>query len=237
MRDATLAILSLVFLVIVFGVSVCLLFRTRTTPKGVQREEGAVRRLLSPEEERQLQIRLLKQADRARREREEAQRRSAVEMANPSAYNEKRRMREEERQAREDAQVKEQKAKDRVAAEEYARWKSKISVADQGGDTIPSCSIENLITYIWAQKCVDLNETAARFSLRVEQLILRIHDLERQKLIYGIFDDRARYLLLNDRDVASVNAFLSQLQTRVPVADLSKEMKIQTAPPVATNPH
>ena len=186
-------------------------------------------RTLTGDEERVLRQRLERQAGRAQREREQEQHRQAVEMAKPSLYQDKLRKREESRLAEEEEQAQTRRAKEAHEAEEYAKWKSSLTVVGQeNADTESGMrdthSLQSFIAYVTDRKVVELEALASAFQLSIEQVIRRIGDLETQGMLYGLADERGRYYSIETQHVQAIRRTLNGRQSRISLEDLHRDL-------------
>lgn len=180
------------------------------------------KRVLSAQEERDLARRLEKQAQRIERERQAEAAREAAEIAKPSLYQEKLRKREEDRLDRERLETVETQKREK----ELERWKSSITVQDEGVEQPPRDigSVHEFISYIEEHKVVDIETLAESFRLSVDQAIKRIEDLERQNLLYGVLDDRCRYIRITRDEVRAIKDSIEGSSSRVSVGTICREI-------------
>ena len=225
-----LAVAGLVFLVVVFVVSVVYLQRSQRKQddkKTGPRPRGA----LNPEEERRLARHLERTAQRQERERREQAAREAEETARPNLYKEKIRIREEERLERERRDQEEAQSRDR----EVEKWKNAISKVDEGNEKPLHNiqSVEEFAQYIMKRKVVEVESLASTFRLEIPETISRINDLMSQSKLFGVFDDRGRYILLLESEVKAIQEHISALNSRKTIRDIcSNVSSIVSADPL-----
>ena len=218
--QTVLALLSTVFLVLVFIVSMLLLRRSQLPQSSRQVADG--KRALSAQEERDLARRLARQAQRMERERQAEAAREAAEIAKPSLYQEKLRKREEDRLERERQEAMENQKRLR----ELDQWKSAMTVQDEGVEqpVRDIGSVHEFISYIEERKVVDIETIAETFRLSVDQVIKRIEDLESQRILYGVLDDRGRYIRITQGEVQDIKEFIERSSSREAVSTICREI-------------
>jgi hypothetical protein len=217
----TLAALSLIFLVAIFVVSFLFLRKVSAKPSdqrmGTLGGRGAE---LTVQERDQIARRMEREAIRARREEDARARQEALETAKPSYYQEKLRKREEERLARENAEKDAERTKLESEAAEYNKWKNMISVTNQGNEDGGAVSVEEFVTYIQDNKIVNIENIASRFNLKPDDVVSRIHSLEAAGVLFGILDDRGKYIVISSEQIDSIEGSLKQTNKRWTIDEL-----------------
>lgn len=216
-----LAASGLVFMVAVFVVSFVLL-RQYQRKQDFEKSEARARGGLNPEEERRLKRHLERAALREERERRELAAREAEETARPNQYKEKLRLREEERLERERIQTEAAKLRDK----ELDKWKSSISKVDEGNEEPLHniSSVEEFIQYIFERKIVDVESLASTFRIEISQAVSRINDLISQSRLFGVFDDRGRFIRLLHSEVAAIQQHISTLNSRRTLKEICSQV-------------
>lgn len=184
---------------------------------------------LSAQEQRDLARRLERQAQRNERERHAEAAREAAEIAKPSLYQEKLRKREEDRLDRERLETVENQKRQK----ELEQWKSLIKLQDEGVEQPPRDigSVHEFISYIEEHKVVDIETLAAAFRLSVDQAMKRIEDLERENLLYGVLDDRCRYIRITRDEVRAIKDFIEGSSNRVAIGTICREIGLILSQP------
>lgn len=214
------AVLGAAFLVAVFVGSLIFLRRFRDGPTA--KPTDANTRRLNDVELEKLRKRIEREAARLERERQADRAQEAMDMAKPSAYQEKLRRREEERSAKEQAEAEQQLSKE----QEIAKWKSGISVVEEGANNPlrNAASLDEFVRYIRDHKTVEIEAMSSMFRMSVEDIIQRINALESDKLIYGIIDDRGRYTVLFPEELAKIKDAILFSRKRLPLRDLHSQL-------------
>lgn len=145
-----------------------------------------------------------------------------------SAYEERRQARDAVREAEEAAQEAEMAAAEaaRVAREEAeaAKWMGQISVEEQGIAVEAHAREEDLtaemVEYIKERKTVVLEDIAADFRMRVQEVINRVQALEQQERISGLMDDRGKFIYISAEEMQAVADFIKG-RGRVAISELA----------------
>lgn len=152
-----------------------------------------------------------------------------VKEGRAAKYEEKRRAKDEEREAverqaeEELARIAASHAKDEQA--EFDKWKDLFSV-DDGGTVEEQISAESqgllaeFVEYIQQRKTVVLEELAAHFGLRTQDVINRIAGLENMGRLTGVMDDRGKYIYVSTDEMEAVAKFI-QATGRISIAALA----------------
>lgn len=147
-----------------------------------------------------------------KREKEDEEERKAKEIE-----------KELERQAEEE-EKRLQEEKERREYEEYLSMKAAFTVDEEGCDEQAENSEENLlaqfITYIEESKVVLLEDLAAHFKLKTQEVIDRIANLQESGDLTGVVDDRGKFIFISREELESVAKFIRQ-QGRVSITDLA----------------
>jgi DDRGK domain-containing protein 1 len=70
------------------------------------------------------------------------------------------------------------------------------------------------------KKVVILEDLAVRFKLKIHAAINRIEQLQEDKILTGVFDDRGKFIFLSTSELEAVAKFIRQ-RGRVSIADLA----------------
>ena len=219
MNEAVLAALGIIFIIVVFVASLVVLSKKPiSTP--VTQISGLRRAVLDKNERRRLEQRVLRQ-----REREERQRRyeSAVAAAELNPYQEKLRRREEERLERGLAERQEIQRRQREESAEFDEWKRNISVVDSGAsESGPVKSVHELVSYVKERKIVELSAVASAFGIQPDDAMARLTELEKQGKLYGVIDEKARYVFIEEDERRKIVDFFYSMNARIPLDKLSE---------------
>ena len=219
MNEAVLAALGIIFIIVVFVASLVVLSKKPiSTP--VTQISGLRRAVLDENERRRLEQRVLRQ-----REREERQRRyeSAVAAAELNPYQEKLRRREDERLERGRAERQEIQRRQREESAEFDEWKRNISVVDSGAsESGPVKSVHELVSYVKERKIVELSAVASAFGIQPDDAMARLTELEKQGKLYGVIDEKARYVFIEEDERRKIVDFFDSMNARIPLDKLSE---------------
>lgn len=144
------------------------------------------------------------------------------------AYDDKRRARDDAREAEEEALAAEIARLDaaRLAEQdaEAAKWVGQIKLEGMGTGEEESSNAEaklaDLLTFIKKHKIVALDDLAAQFSMRTQDVINRIGELEGDGRLTGVMDDRGKFIYISPSEMQAVAAFVHQ-RGRVAIAELA----------------
>eukprot|EP00189_Rhodosorus_marinus_P004344 CAMPEP_0113965632 /NCGR_PEP_ID=MMETSP0011_2-20120614/7853_1 /TAXON_ID=101924 /ORGANISM="Rhodosorus marinus" /LENGTH=309 /DNA_ID=CAMNT_0000978167 /DNA_START=381 /DNA_END=1310 /DNA_ORIENTATION=- /assembly_acc=CAM_ASM_000156 len=145
--------------------------------------------------------------------------------------DEERRLRDEEREelerAREEEAMRKQAEKEEKERLEFEKWKDSFTVdsVGSGADDVhkePQNLLKEFVDYIRSHKVIVLEELAAHFKLRTEEVINRVNDLESEGTITGVFDDRGKFICIEEEEMAAVAEYINK-KGRVTISDLSLE--------------
>ncbi|CAG0883482.1 unnamed protein product [Darwinula stevensoni] len=158
----------------------------------------------------------MEQEREERREREEKAKKERELKEEREAAEEKKKE-EEERKRKEEQEKREQ--------EEYEQMKAAFSVEEEGFEENTSPNEESLLArfleYIRASKVVLLEDLAAQFRLKVQDVISRIHDLQNEGSLTGVIDDRGKFIYVSREELEAVAKFIRQ-RGRVSIAELAE---------------
>lgn len=167
-------------------------------------------------------------------EEEEEEPRPEEEQQKPvsrrDAYEQRRAAKDAEREAQEEAQraemlrvAQEREAKEQEEAE---KWMHMFTMQEAGEEAISKEDgeelLNNMVEYIKTKKMVPLEDMAAQFGIRTADVIEKVKQLEGDKRITGIMDDRGKYIYISDEEMKSVAAFIKQ-RGRIGISELAKE--------------
>ena len=173
---------------------------------------------------------------RAEAEREQRRQRDAGE-AGPdkgaaSKYEEKRRVREEERERQEkeiaEQEQKEEEERQRREDEEAAKWMSMFEIevdgsAEQDMAQESQGLLAEFVEYIKKKKAIVLEDAAAEFGMRTQDVINRIQGLEAMGRLTGVMDERGKYIYISVEEMEKVAAYIQKVG-RISIASLSQKV-------------
>lgn len=218
------AIASGIFLLLVFIFSFRFLSSVQNAETTTKNPSIARSKPLTEEEKRKLERRLQKEAARAERELHERRQKEARDTARPSLYEEKLKRRENERETEQQRLEEERKSREIELSDEYSKWKTQIAVVDdfsiENDLKQRDRSIEAFISHLRKTKRSEAESIASIFQLSVEQVVSRVEELENQGIICGVFDDRARYLVLTLNEKESIKASIVGLTERKSLSEI-----------------
>ncbi|KAL1123003.1 hypothetical protein AAG570_003327 [Ranatra chinensis] len=169
------------------------------------------------------------------REREEKKRKKEAE-------DEERRKAAEREQAieakREEDERKAKEERERREQEEYMKMKEAFNVEEEGydaNDQDQETLLCDFINYIKNNKVVLLEDLAAHFKLKTQDVISRIHDLQAAGTLTGVIDDRGKFIYVSQTELEGVAKFVKQ-RGRVSIAELAENSQrlIDLSPVVAS---
>ncbi|KAG8462462.1 hypothetical protein KFE25_010287 [Diacronema lutheri] len=168
--------------------------------------------------ERQAAAREREEAREAMRERDEQK--NATRRQKDEAREEKQRAKEEAERLKREADAKKQQ-------EEFDKWKDLITVDDEGTDEAEAGAdseglLANFVSYIKEHKVVVLEDLAAAFELRVQDVISRVQGLEAMGYITGVIDDRGKFIYISVAEMDAVADFINK-RGRISISALAAE--------------
>ena len=164
------------------------------------------RELLEREDRRQRQ----EQEDEIRRKKEEEQERKERE--------------------REEMEKKAKEEQERREYEEYLKMKQSFQIEEQGYDASLDESesqnkLKEFVEAIRQRKIVLLEEFAAEFKMKTQDVIDRIQQLLDNEQLTGVIDDRGKFIYITEEELQAVAKFIRQ-RGRVSIVDLVENSNI-----------
>ncbi|CAF3754503.1 unnamed protein product [Rotaria sp. Silwood1] len=155
-----------------------------------------------------------------RRERKEREEKLAEERRKKELEEEQRQKEEEEEERRR------KEERERKEYEEYLELKKGFTIEEEGHDQNPDdvdnvSALNQFVEYIKTAKFMYLDELAAQFKLRTQDVIDRLKYLQETGSITGLFDDRGKYIYLTRDEMERVTKAIRQ-RGRISFSDLSK---------------
>jgi hypothetical protein len=146
------------------------------------------------------------------------------------AYEARRAARDAEREAQEAAQeaeiLKAAEEREKREKEEAEKWMHMFSVEEAGEDALNKEKgeemMKRMVEYLKAKKMVPLEDIAAEFGIRTVEAVEKIKELEKEKRITGIMDDRGKFIYISDDEMKSVAEYIRK-KGRITISDLAKE--------------
>lgn len=155
-----------------------------------------------------------------RAERKEREERIAEERRQKELEEEEleRQREEEERKKRLEREQKEH--------EEYLKLKEAFVVEEEGHDENPDdmdnqSMLNQFVEYVKTAKFLYLDELAAQFKIKTQDVIDRLKFLQENGTITGLFDDRGKFIYLTRDELERVAKAIRQ-RGRISISDLSK---------------
>lgn len=157
------------------------------------------------------------------REREE--RREQEELR----YEERKKAEEEEERLEKQREEEERLVKEeeeRREHEEYLKLKEAFSVEEEGqGEVLSETESQNLllefVEYIKKSKVVVLEDLAAEFNLKTQDVINRVNMVQEMGLLTGVMDDRGKFIYISEEELLKVKKFI-ELRGRVNITEIAK---------------
>lgn len=173
-----------------------------------------------------LQAKADKRVQREMEEREREERKERKER------EDEERKKEEEKEAEEEARKEEEERKareekERQELEEYLRLKAEFQVEEEGFEEQEDEEekernlLKNFVSHIKDQKVVVLEDLAAKFKLKTQDVISRVTDLQKEGTLTGVLDDRGKFIYISRTELEGVAKFVKQ-RGRVSLAELAE---------------
>ena len=80
--------------------------------------------------------------------------------------------------------------------------------------------LQQFVDYIQRQKVVLMEDLASHFSLRTQEAISRVQDLQAMGRLTGVIDDRGKFIHISMEEMREVAKFIRQ-NGRISIADLA----------------
>ncbi len=110
--------------------------------------------------------------------------------------------------------------------EEYLKLKQQFVVEEEGQEeSMNEIDEQNLlgkfVEFIKTSKVVILEDLAAEFKLKTQDVITRIGQVEEMGLLTGLMDDRGKYIYVSEDELKKVAVFMRQ-RGRVSIHELAQ---------------
>ncbi|KAL4442126.1 hypothetical protein ABPG77_011387 [Micractinium sp. CCAP 211/92] len=144
------------------------------------------------------------------------------------AYEARRAARDAEREAQEAAQEAEiaraAEERRRREEEEAAKWMHLFSVEAAGEEALSKeqgeAQAARFVEYIRSRKTVALEELAAEFGMRTQEVISKVQSLEADGALTGVMDDRGKFIFISPEEMRAVADFICS-RGRIAIAELA----------------
>ncbi|XP_065666568.1 DDRGK domain-containing protein 1 isoform X3 [Hydra vulgaris] len=156
-------------------------------------------------------------------EREERKKRDILLAAEKKKEEELRIQAEAELAEKERLKKEEQERKEN---EEYLKLKTEFTVEESGDVGILSeeesqSLLQEFIDFIKNSKVVLLEDVASHFSLKTQEVIDRLENLQEMGRITGVMDDRGKFVYISEEELKSFAKFIKQ-RGRISIAELAE---------------
>lgn len=134
-----------------------------------------------------------------------------------------------------------EKERAQKAQQELDLWKDYIEVAEAGInnnmlEVDEATKTREFVNFVIENRVVTFESLASSFDLSIQEVVNKLKDLEREKMIQGIFTDRGKYIYLTTEDLENVANYIKR-KGKVTIPELVDECvrMIDLSPkPVAT---
>eukprot|EP00850_Spirogloea_muscicola_P015879 SM000125S26084 [mRNA] locus=s125:247521:249628:- [translate_table: standard] len=116
-------------------------------------------------------------------------------------------------------------ASEAAAAAELDSWKGMFSVENEGTVEADAATesqglLAEFVDYFKEHKCVVLEDLAAEFGLRTQEVVSRVQALEQMGRISGVMDERGKFIYVSPEEMRAVADYIVRVG-RVSIADLA----------------
>eukprot|EP00794_Sanderia_malayensis_P005416 gene5416-6092_t len=157
------------------------------------------------------------------KEREEKKKQDELKEQERKKEEEMSKLEQEKQEEEERLRMEEQ---ERREYEEYLLLKDSFTVEEEGESGVLSeqesqTLLQEFIDFIKNKKVVLLEELASQFSLRVQEAIQRLQDLQESGRITGVMDDRGKFIYISEDELSNFARYVRQ-RGRVAISDLAE---------------
>jgi hypothetical protein len=97
----------------------------------------------------------------------------------------------------------------RKEEEEFDKWKDMFETGEDGAQADDDLQetqglLQEFIDYLMAKKISPLDEVAAEFKLKSQEVVNRVEGLEAMGRISGLLDDRGKFIYISPEEMESV---------------------------------
>jgi len=117
--------------------------------------------------------------------------------------------------------------REKEAQEEVDKWKDMFTIGEAGTEADLEASetqgrLAEFIEHIECKKVVAMEDLAAHFDMRPQDVLKRVEDLLMMERISGVIDDRGKFICITKKELQDVVKFMRR-RGRVNVTDLAAE--------------
>ena len=108
----------------------------------------------------------------------------------------------------------------RKEEEEFDKWKDMFETGEDGAQADDDLQetqglLQEFIDYLMAKKISPLDEVAAEFKLKSQEVVNRVEGLEAMGRISGLLDDRGKFIYISPDEMESVAKWIKTQVLRV----------------------
>nr|PVC50625.1 tRNA nucleotidyltransferase [Theileria orientalis] len=166
-----------------------------------EEEEGKSKKPLKAKQRKRMEMkeemRRLKALQDEEKEEKRKQMAMKQEQIEAKRLEREKLLQEQEQKKREE----EEKAYQELASTFVVESEGTIAEANQ-------YTVDDFINYIVSKKLSNVEELSVRFSLKSNEIIKRIQELEEQDRLFGLLDDQGRYIHITDEEAEAVIRYL-----------------------------
>jgi len=144
-----------------------------------------------------------------------------------AAEKEKEELARQEKEREQENFLKLQKEEqERKEHEEYLKLKESFVIEEVGEVGVlteeeSQALLQEFVDYIKDQKVLPLEDLAAHFDLKVQEVIDRVENLIEMGRLTGVMDDRGKFIYISKEEMEAVSTFIRQ-RGRVSITDLAE---------------
>ena len=144
-----------------------------------------------------------------RQRRKEKEEQKEAERAEAEAARRKEKQEKEEEEKRIAAEIKKKEE------EEFDKWKDMFETGDDGAQADDELQesqgmLQEFIDYLKDNKITPLDEVAAKFGLKAQEVLNRVEGLEAMGRITGLLDDRGKFIYISMDEMENVAKWINQ---------------------------
>lgn len=182
-------------------------------------------------------------AEKRRRNEEMLKEREERKAKEEEEYENRKKQEEEEERLEKEREEEERLAKEeqeRIEHEEYLKLKEAFSIEEEGQEQAQTEEeSQNLliefVEFIKKNKVVVLEDLAAEFKLKTQDIIDRVNLVQEIGMITGVMDDRGKFIYISEEELNKVKRFI-EVRGRVNISELAKSSnELINLSPVADN--
>lgn len=182
-------------------------------------------------------------AEKRRRNEEMLKEREERKAKEEEEYENRKKQEEEEERLEKEREEEERLAKEeqeRIEHEEYLKLKEAFSIEEEGQEQAQTEEeSQNLliefVEFIKKNKVVVLEDLAAEFKLKTQDIIDRVNLVQEIGMLTGVMDDRGKFIYISEEELNKVKRFI-EVRGRVNISELAKSSnELINLSPVADN--